>query len=53
MISAALWILFVPGAYGKYLLPDRYERVTSGMGNTIRGQMVFGGIGSCMFLNRA
>ena len=47
MITAALGILFVPGEYGRGLLPERYERPTSGMGNTVRGQMVLGGLGSC------
>jgi len=49
MITAALGILFVPEEFGRSLLPERYERPTAGMGNTIRGQMVFGGVGSCKF----
>jgi hypothetical protein len=47
MIASAFYILMVPGEYGRSLLPDRYERVTSGMGNTVRGQIVLGGLGSC------
>jgi hypothetical protein len=50
MITAALGILFVPGEYGRGLLPERYERPTSGMGVTVRGQIVLGGLASCMFL---
>jgi hypothetical protein len=48
MITAALGILFVPGEYGRGLLPERYERPTSGMGGTVRGQIVLGGLASCM-----
>jgi hypothetical protein len=50
MITAALGILFVPGEYGRGLLPERYERPTSGMGGTVRGQIVLGGLASCMSL---
>jgi hypothetical protein len=50
MVTAALGILFVPGEYGKGLLPVRYERPTSGMGGTVRGQIVLGGLASCMYL---
>lgn len=47
MIASALYILMVPGEYGRSILPDRYERVTSGMGSTVRGQIVLGGLASC------
>ena len=47
MIGSALYILMVPGEFGKSILPDRYERVTSGMGSTVRGQIVLGGLASC------
>ena len=47
MIAGAFYILVLPSEYGKALLTDRYERVTSLMGNTVRGQMVLGGLGSC------
>jgi hypothetical protein len=50
MITAALGILFVPGEYGRGLLPERYERPTSGMGGTVRGQIVLGGLASCTSL---
>jgi hypothetical protein len=48
MTAAALYILVLPGEYGKSILPDRYERVTALIGYAIRGQMVLGGLGSCM-----
>jgi hypothetical protein len=50
MTAAALYILLLPSEYGKLVLPDRYERVTSTFGNTVRGQMVLGGLGSCASL---
>lgn len=50
MTAGALYILLLPSEYGKLVLPDRYERVTSTFGNTVRGQMVLGGLGSCASL---
>lgn len=47
LIAGALYILVLPHTYGMGLLPDRYERVTSIIGNTVRGQIVLGGLGSC------
>jgi hypothetical protein len=50
MTAGALYILLLPSEYGKLVLPDRYERVTSTFGTTVRGQMVLGGLGSCASL---
>ncbi|CAD6568544.1 MAG: hypothetical protein TREMPRED_004634 [Tremellales sp. Tagirdzhanova-0007] len=44
------YTIFSPQGYGKDLLPAGVERATMIIGETTRGQMVIGGLGSCFLL---
>ncbi|ORY31934.1 hypothetical protein BCR39DRAFT_524678 [Naematelia encephala] len=49
-LCGAIYAIFLPEKYASELLPPHYERVTTIMGNTVRGQIVIGGLGSCFLL---
>lgn len=46
-LIGAYLAIFTPGQYASDLLPAGVERVTAVLGDTIRGQMIIGGLGSC------
>lgn len=47
ILSGAYYAIVSPEAYGADLLPEGVERVTVIIGQTTRGQMLTGGLGSC------
>lgn len=48
-VAGAGYAIFQPGKYGADLLPPGIETMTTIMGDTTRGQMVIGGLGSCQW----
>jgi hypothetical protein len=46
-LAGAFVAMFKPGKYAADLLPPHIERVTRIMGETTRGGMIIGGLGSC------
>ncbi|KAK1926278.1 hypothetical protein DB88DRAFT_481304 [Papiliotrema laurentii] len=49
-LAGAEYAIRRPQDYGSDMLPVGMERSTAGIGRTIRGQMIIGGLGSCFFL---
>jgi hypothetical protein len=47
-LIGAYLAIFTPGNYAADILPTKLEKLTQVVGDTIRGQMIIGGLGSCM-----
>ena len=47
-LIGAYLAIFTPGKYAADILPSTLERLTQVVGDTVRGQMIIGGLGSCM-----
>ena len=46
-LIGAYLAVFTPGSYAADLLPTKFETVTRIVGDSVRGQMLIGGLGSC------
>ena len=49
-LAGAEYAIRRPDDYARDMLPGAIERSSAGMGLSIRGQMIIGGLGSCAFL---